>query len=702
MLHTPESLHEVPFLRLFIPLATGIIIEDSFSISGGTFHPFLFVLLTLILLLIGSWLAENWRFRWVYGFALNIFLLYTGCVLVYINRPNQTLHVDEPLQMVIRLADEPVISSQSIKSSASVIHLLSSGTLSEDVPVLVYFSASDSLVHTLSYGDLIAVRAKPKRFTPPPNPFQFDMKRYMQLQGIEYSVSVGEGSWLKVGSQPKTIFKMAYAIRNWVIGTFKKNGIRNDELAVVSALLIGYKSLLDDELRQVYSSVGAMHILAVSGLHVGLIFGLIAVLLSALPKSRGWRILRVLLALFLLWCYAVITGLSPSVIRATFMFSLFIVGQMAGLRTNTFNTLGAAAFLLLVVNPNNLFNLGFQLSFAAVLSILLFYHPIFSLLVIRNKILGYIWALVAVSVAAQFLTLPISLYNFGQFPALFLVTNLLAIPLATLILYLAVIALSLSWVKPVAFVLFKFLGWLISLLNKGLSIIQTIPFSSITNIYFDKWQVLFLSLFLLFLLIYIAQRKSSQLHAAMVCIIAIFGLSALHQVEIKKTNEIAVLSLPRSSILCINQFGEPVFFAVDTIEQKTMKFGTQSYLRNRSIANPVEIQLGSSPYIGTPQGFKLYVKSGLALIIYSNKMIALPYSYSVRNLKSDKRLGVDILILNKYSSSQLLELIKPKVTVIDPGFSIRQANRVAPKMVMEECIVHNIRNQGAYVLSWKP
>ncbi|HDP76146.1 MAG TPA: ComEC family competence protein [Bacteroidales bacterium] len=692
MAQVPANIHEVPFVRMVIPLTAGILTQYYLNPIHANLAIVVILILLLLLVYAGIFI-KSWEKRWIYGLILNLLLALFGSLLVTINRPEITLKSNSNYSMLVRLTEPPVTGNNSIKVKAEIIDIKPYAILESPKPVLLYFLLSDSASQGLNYGDILALSGKLREFSDPPNPYQFNMKRYMYLLGIVYYIRVNQGCWEKVGNKPNKIFKLAYKAQNYVIETLKAYGIKGQELAVISALMLGYKSLLDDEIQKVYSSVGAMHILAVSGLHVGLVFGMVVIIITLLPKRLYWLAIRLGIAFAILWGYALITGLSPSVSRATIMFSLFAIGQTAGLKTNSYNTLAAAAFMLLISNPFMLFNVGFQLSFAAVLSIVFFHPIIYSLLNPQSRLIDYVWSLLSVSAAAQILTLPLTLYYFGQFPVVFLITNLIAVPLATIVLYLSLVAIAFSIIGQLGFLFAKILGFVTWLLNSGLKLIDTIPFSSIGSIYFTSWQAILLFLSILMLSVYLVNRYRPFLQCSFISLIGVLAISALHLVSVKNHAELIVFPVPKSSVICINSNGNALLVLYDSIDAK---FSTDGYIRNRALQKTHEINLNfyQEQKYSTP--LKIIKKSGLALLIAGNKTIALAYNDSARFLKSTKPLNVDLLVANRFYRNSLLNIITPQKVIIDPSIKSAYANRLSSTLIKSNIAFYNTSLSGFF------
>jgi competence protein ComEC len=273
-----------------------------------------------------------------------------------------------------------------------------------------------------------------------------------------------------------------YGLRSRLIQKFRDGGLEGEELAVASALVLGHRADLDRELMSAYAGAGATHVLAVSGLHVGIVYVILNMLLKFLDKKRYGKIVKTVLLVVALFGYAGLTGLSASVFRAATMFAFVAVGKAIDRNTNIFNTLAASAFVLIAFDPMIIMQVGFQLSYLAVIGIVVIHPILFNLVTVNNRIGDWAWSITCVSIAAQVATFPLGLLYFHQFPNLFLLSNLLVIPAATGILYLGFLLFTFSFWNPTLLFFGKLLNWLISSLNTVVVYIEEIPYSVLTGI----------------------------------------------------------------------------------------------------------------------------------------------------------------------------------------------------------------------------
>ncbi len=280
----------------------------------------------------------------------------------------------------------------------------------------------------------------------------FDYGQYLRMQGIVGSAWANRQNWQVIGHQPpKGLRATAERCQLWLHNRYIQLGIHEPELGILSALTLGYREELNSEVQQSFSTAGAMHILAVSGLHTGIVWGLIVWILTLgglckpMYEQRVWQHLLTIITLAALWSYAFITGLSPSVMRSALMVTIIEIGWLLQRNSLSINNLSAAAVIILLINPLALWSVSFQLSFAAVASILTIGNWMQKHMIIHGKIGQYIAGLLIVSLAAQIGTLPLSLHYFGQTSNYFALTNLVVIPVAFILLLLGFGALTMSW-----------------------------------------------------------------------------------------------------------------------------------------------------------------------------------------------------------------------------------------------------------------
>ncbi len=298
-------------------------------------------------------------------------------------------------------------------------------------------------------GDVLMVRTRVERGG---RLGDFDYGRYLRLQGIVGSGFASRNHWQVVGHQPvRGVRAVAERAQHALYARYQTIGVHGKEAGIVGALTLGYREELDRRVQESFSAAGAMHILAVSGLHTGVVWGVIIGALTLfgrkrpLYEQRKQRFALSGIALIALWGYAFLTGLSPSVMRSALMVSLFEIGVLLRRPLSGINGLCAAAVIILLLNPRSLWSVSFQLSFAAMAGLMLITTALYKRVALHGRVLSYIGGLILASIGAQIGTAPLTLYYFGQVSNYFVLTNLVVIPLTYILLVLGIAALAMSW-----------------------------------------------------------------------------------------------------------------------------------------------------------------------------------------------------------------------------------------------------------------
>ncbi|WP_029034207.1 ComEC/Rec2 family competence protein [Salinimicrobium terrae] len=309
---------------------------------------------------------------------------------------------------------------------------------------LLLLIPKDSLKNPFLEGEKILLSSSIKPIASPLNPHQFDYSTFMSRKGVWRQTDFREGIYTKLPDIETGLQIAAAKFRKKITTSLKENNFGKEELSLVQALLLGQKQDISAETYNNFAASGAIHILAVSGLHVGIILLLLHWLFKPLTRIKNGKIIKTLCIIVCLWGFAVLAGLSPSVVRSVTMFSFLAVGLEINRRTSSLNSIFLSLMLLLLIRPQWVFEVGFQLSYLAVLSIILFQPLLRRLYSPPNRIMKYFWDLLTVTIAAQVGVLPLSLYYFHQFPGLFFLTNLLILPFLGLILMMGVLVIILA------------------------------------------------------------------------------------------------------------------------------------------------------------------------------------------------------------------------------------------------------------------
>lgn len=505
-----------PLFRLTICLATGIFLFDRFLPEGVSWP--LWGGICCVLLCVGLLRLAVWRWRWFFGGVTGLaFFLWGGFSVVH-QREKVGYAWDEAPQVYKGIVETvPEIRGKTWRAEVHVEgrHITKGTWQKVDRSVLLSW-IPDTVAEPLSCGDTLCFYAKISRPFSEKELTGFDYGDYLLRKGISGTGLVYAGNWYRAG-KPRwlTFSQRARVCQQKVVEVYRSWGLDEEVQAVIAALTIGDKSDLSTDLKNVYSAAGASHVLALSGLHVGILSGFLFLVFYPLTYwKRYGRMVRMLLVVTLLWGFAFISGLSSSVMRAVVMFSLYAFASCCSEeRFSGIHSLALAAFLMLLYNPFFLFDLSFQLSFAAVASILAFYPLCTRGVVIQNRLFRYLFNLLCLSVSAQVGTLPFVLLYFGTFPTYFLLANLIVSPLAACILVLTLMALALSSVPWLGSGVVVLLDWSTSFLNGAMRMVQHFSGSQITSVYLSAGQACLLAgIFICLYLCWSAgmQRKARQ------------------------------------------------------------------------------------------------------------------------------------------------------------------------------------------------
>ncbi|MDR1881830.1 MAG: ComEC family competence protein [Prevotella sp.] len=386
-----------------------------------------FSLTGLATMLFSCLIPENaqYRWRWLFGAGTGLFLVSIGIVSTSLRQQQSEFTFPDRVQAYIGIVTD--VPQEKKRATAYRVHLPE-----EDRLIVCYFQRDSSNADRLQPGDIFSFQGKIQPFR---NMGDFDYARYMYNQGFAGSVYVPAHLMELTGEVSPSLKYTALRCRRHIMDFYKSLGFDDVQYNILSALTLGYQDGLSDDIKQGFRTTGTVHVLSISGLHVGAIYLMISFLLGFIHRGTKYYRLKPALVILLLWVYAFITGLPPSVSRASAMLSVFCASEIFARKSFSIHALYIAAFFILLVNPFSLFNIGFQLSFLSVLSILYLLPKVSGLLKTENKYLRKIWQMFILSFVAQLATFPLCLYYFGTFPTYFFIANLLIVPPVTLITY---------------------------------------------------------------------------------------------------------------------------------------------------------------------------------------------------------------------------------------------------------------------------
>lgn len=443
----------------------------------------------------------------------------------------------------IREVLKPNSFSQSYMTTIlAVDHVSASGKL------LLQLSL-DSTVADLKVDDEVVVFAKPLPIAPPLNPHQFDYRAYLKKMGVSHQIKAKPTSIIVKSHPKRTVLGIASQFREHIISKLRQQPFGPEELGVIQALLLGQRDDISESTYSDYQNAGAVHILAVSGLHVGILLLLLEFLLSPLDRMRKGKTLKLILVVALLWMYAFIAGLSPSIVRAVTMFSFLAYAMHLNRPTNSFNIIALSMLFILLIKPLYLFQVGFQMSYAAVIAIVWIYPKLQRFWYPDPFLVRKVWQLFSVSVAAQLGVLPISLFYFHQFPALFFVSNLLVIPFLGLILGMGILVIVLTLFDVIPIILVKAYNVIIHLMNSIIGWVARQEGFLIRDIPFDATQLVLGYVIIITLVRSLSKPTLKKMMVPLVGIILFQGWAIWKNVETHQKEQLVLAHKTRNSVL---------------------------------------------------------------------------------------------------------------------------------------------------------
>lgn len=683
-----KFLHQTPFVKFLFPLIVGILLKIKLPIIPCSIWLLSFILIIIILIQILR-LSQSFIWNRIWSAIVFTFILLIGYHLTELKEINQYNYKAKPYKIIATVIENPVEKEKSIKTVLKINSVYdSSNWISIDKKVLCYFEKDSA--NNIDFGDQIYTTAYINHVKNSGNPNTFNYKRYLKYKDILFQTYIKRGSYkLLAKNNGNRLLLFSNNLRQKLLSIYKSNNINDDEFAVLAALTLGYKTDLTPELKESYSTSGAMHILAVSGLHVGILFIILGKLLFFLNKRKYGKILLATITILVLFFYAVLTGLSSSVIRATIMFSFICIGNAFKRQSNIYNSIFASAFLMLIINPYTLMDVGFQLSYLAVLSIVYFQPKIYSLFNPRFRATDYVWQLVSVAIAAQLGTFPITVYYFEQFPVYFILSNILIIPLVSFIIYGAILLFIFSFSDIIASIIAQVLNFITWLLNTNVNIIESLPYSKIDNINLSRFGLILLCSFILIIVFFIIKKRISYVKYALLLLIVFIG----NEIYINTTNS------SRSSFIVYNI---PKQTAFDFIQNKNSSLFTDF---NQDIGKNHEfniLPLHNNLGINRINQFQFSEDdSTLNPYLFENLRILNIRDNRILNYKTKRKQNIDYLIISQninFKISELTDLINFKKIIFDSSNSFYQLKKWKKECKNLNISYHSVIDDGAFVL----
>ena len=464
---------------------------------------------------------------------------------------------------------------------------------------------------------MIAIPAPIREVTPPLNPEEFDYRAYLGRKGITGQVYLKDEDWLDLQTNDANpIYAFSYRFRDVLLASLQRSGLSDDEYGVAAAILLGYDDYLADEVRKNYVAAGSMHILCVSGMHVGIIY------------------------------------------RASLMISFVIIGEMIRRKGFIINSIAASAFILLCINPNNLFEIGFLLSYAAVMGIVVLQMPIYNLLYVKNKLLDKAWQITAVALSAQIATIPFTLFYFHQFTTYFWLSNLFMTPISFIVVISGMILLLVSWV-PYLNTLVGYLVWgAVYVMNWVVAKIESIPYSIVKGLYVNDFEFAVLLVALLLLMLTFMLRKRRLFIAMLAALLVVMASVTIRLYGSDEQKGMTAFSLRNHTAIDFVRGGEHVLLADSTLmaDESTIDYSLKGAWSKRHLSHHPQVFGLDEDYANQ------YVRKKSNLVSFDGKLLAL-WDGQQLNDSLSYRLPVDYLLV---SGKQ-----KPDVQAVVNGYDAK-------------------------------
>ncbi|MDL2238836.1 ComEC family competence protein [Bacteroidales bacterium OttesenSCG-928-K22] len=473
---------DYPLPKMLIGVIIGIMISRKLIVEAGS--AIIISMGFIILIITGNFILKRFFYKYnLLNVVVLLFCVFTGIALQMTNNCIFYEYQSNEFQQntLLKVISSPQLKGKNYRFKCKIIG-------EKNIPNTFVYIRNNEVMVLPKRSDIIQL-SKKVNIIENGETSTFDFKRYCHRNNIAYSIYTNCGDINYIDTTNKSLHLFFDNIQEGLANKLLYYIQDSSCFSIAAALILGYDQL-SQETRSVFSSTGAVHVLCVSGLHVSTIFLLISFLFKPFSNVYFRRYINPVISLIILWMYAAITGFSPSVTRASFMLSFILIGTLINRDVITINTLCGAAMLMIIANPNIIYNVGFQLSFGAVLGIITFNNEINFRLLKANRLTNKIphfphklfenlIGLISVSISVQMLLAPILLYYFHIFPNYFLLSNIIAIPIATIILYLGIFLLLISPIKIIATLIGKLLNFVIKILVSGINIIHNIPFSTI-------------------------------------------------------------------------------------------------------------------------------------------------------------------------------------------------------------------------------
>jgi competence protein ComEC len=680
-----------PLLRLLLPMIAGITGQYYFRIPLS--YCILPAGIGCGLLVIYQLLNPRRKFvySWLTGTGILLLFISVGsCICYQKNIENDPSWIGkfyrEKTPVLVTLQEPLIEKAQSYKTLARARAIVVNGQWKQVSGDLLIYFRKDSLPPPVTYGSQIILYTALQPISNSGNPGSFNYRQYCYFQNIGYQVFLTAADY-RLLSATRTSFFDEWMIRArmGLLSALRKNIRDPGALSLAEALLIGYRDDLDKILVQAYSNTGVVHIIAISGMHLAMIYGLLLILFTPFQKIRFIRFIKPVIIIGVLWGFSFIAGAAPSILRSTVMFTFIVWGETFHKQSGIYNNLVASAFTILVFSPFSLWDVGFQLSYAAVVSIVVFSKHIRNWFSFRNKLLKKVWDLLSITLSAQILTLPIILYYFHQFPTLFLFTNLFAVPFSGLVLYEELFLLVVSPLPVIAKMAGAVTGWCIDLMDDFITRVDALPLSAWQNLQLSLPQTILLYGVIAGFAWWLLHQQPKGLILALASLLFFFCIRSFDLIQCDRQQKLIVYNIPHHQ-------------AIDIVEGRHFQFAGDSILSEDGFLRKFHLTPSRILHRISPAGTFRYTTFQDQVILSGNKRVIL-LDRPLVSVVTGKKIPADVIIISKnprLSIDQLVKIFNCNQYVFDASNPLWKINKWKKDCDSLHLHSYSIPEQGAF------
>ena len=573
---------EIPLVRLLLPFVVGIYLTE-------VFHSFQQELVWLLFgLFIGLYSLGQSSFtfkaRWFSGAYISCFFLLLGYLLTgyqdeRIDKRYFAHHIQKENKIQGRVISYPKENNNYLRFNCAIEGIQGADDQLYACTGKVQVAIKKTDVTALpKYGDRLFLQGKIQLVNGPKNPATFDYRQYLHFQNIHHQLMVDSLDWKMLQEeQAPMVFQVAHSLQQKLIIRLEDYMETSESFAIAAAMSLGSRDAMTSDIKTAYSESGAVHILAVSGLHVGILSEVLLFLFGFFTSRKSyWKWIKYLISLLLIWAFVLLVGATDSVVRAGILFSFVNFGRLTRRDIHSLNALAAAAFIILIFDPYALFQVGFQFSFLAVTGIIVGFKSIYNLWIPKFRVVHFFWQVTAVSSSAQLFVLPLSVYYFHQLPLYSVLSSLLVVPFAAIILYTTIALLVSSYISlPLASGIGVALSCLIDFQNKFIFLIQKIPYHSIQGIWIEWYEVFLIYGVVISLVLLIRTKIVSWLQIALCGMSLFLGVRAWQLSNTYQQHQLVIYALYEDTVIDFINGRKLVSWQSNSVAKKTMDFNVQ-------------------------------------------------------------------------------------------------------------------------------